>query len=82
MFTSLFLAGCFTIPGRDRVVVIDSCINKQGVTANHPYQHPIAYDTYIPAVDQSLRAKVHYIDQCMINYSHGQGWNNRTDFQN
>jgi len=79
--SSLFFTGCFTVPGKDRIITVDSCINNQGATANHPLNYPTEYVEYIPA-DQSIKAKLRYINQCMINYSWGSGWNDRTDFKN
>jgi len=82
IFSSLFLTSCFTIPGKDRIVTVDSYINED-ISCIRPLSRPIDTVEYIPA-DQSLRSKINYINQCMINYSWGRGWNNKTDqdFQN
>ena len=80
IFSTLLLSSCFTIPGTDRIVVIDSYINKN-TSCVQPLPHTVDRIEYIPA-DQSLSSKVHYIDQCMINYSWGRGWTSKQDFQN
>jgi hypothetical protein len=80
IISSLYLSGCFTVPGKDRIVTVDSCVNNN-LGCIHPLNHPIERVEYIPA-DQSLKSKVHYIDQCMINYSWGRGWTDRQDFKN
>jgi len=80
MLSTLALSGCFTVPGNDRIVTVNSFVNED-LGCIKPLGKPIDRVEYIPA-DQSLKSKVHYIDQCMINYSWGRGWNNRTDFQN
>lgn len=78
IFSSLFfLTGCFTVPGTDRVITVDSYVNRS--LDIQPLSKPINNIAYIPA-DQSLRSKLHYINQCMINYSWGRGWNNFTNF--
>ena len=78
--TSTLLAGCFTVPGRDRLVSVNSYVNEE-LGCIHPLNHSIDRVEYIPA-EQSLKSKIHYIDQCMINYSWGRGWTDRQDFKN
>ena len=72
-FSSLILTGCFTVPGKDKIVIIDSYINTS-VGPINPLSKPIEQIEYIPS-DQSLKSKVHYINQCLINYSWGRGFN-------
>lgn len=79
IISSLFLSGCFTIPGKDRFIYTDSFVNED-LGCIRPLPNPIEQIEYISTKDQSFWAKARYINQCMINYSHGQGWNNRTDF--
>lgn len=80
ILSSILSTGCFTIPGRDRIITFDSYVN-QNVSCIRPLSKPVEQVEYIPA-DQSFKSKLNYINQCMINYSWGRGWNNRTDFQN
>lgn len=79
-FSSLFLSGCFTVPGKDRFVYIDSFVNED-LGCIRALPKPVEHLEYIPA-DQSLKSKFNYIQQCMINYSWGRGWTNRQDFKN
>jgi len=72
ILSTLSLFGCFTVPGKDRVVEVNSFVNED-LGCIKPVGKPIDRVEYIPA-DQSLKSKVHYIDQCMINYSWGRGW--------
>ena len=76
---SILLQGCFTIPGKDRIVQIDGINEDLGCIK--PLNRSIEHVEYVPA-DQTFYSKVSYINQCMINYSHGQGWNNRQYFEN
>jgi len=80
IISSLFLSGCFTVPGKDRVIVIDSYVNRD-LGCIRPLKKPITKVEYIPA-NQSLKSKANYINQCMINYSWGRGWNNEQNFKN
>lgn len=80
VFSSIFLTGCFTVPGRDKIITFDSYVNRN-VSCIQPLSKPISITTYVPA-DQSFKSKLNYINQCMINYSYGRGWNNCTNFQN
>jgi hypothetical protein len=80
MLSTLSFSGCFTVPGRDRIVAVNSFVNED-LGCIKPLGKPIDRVEYIPA-DQSLKSKVHYIDQCMINYSWGRGWTNEQNFKN
>ena len=79
-FSSLFLSGCFTVPGKDRFVYTDSFVNED-LGCIRPLSKPTERLEYIPA-NQSLKSKAQYINQCMINYASGHGWTNKQDFQN
>jgi hypothetical protein len=80
IFTSLFLTGCFTVPGKDRIVTVESYVNTD-LCCIRPIDNPVDQVEYIPA-NQSFISKLNYIHNCMINYSHGQGWNDRQYFEN
>jgi hypothetical protein len=80
ILSSLFTSGCFTVPGKDRIITVNSYVN-QDMGCIRPLDRPIEQVEYIPA-DQSLKSKVHYLDQCLINYSWGRGWTDKQDFQN
>jgi hypothetical protein len=80
VLSTLFLSGCFTVPGKDRIVIINSFVNEN-LGCVRPLKQPINRVEYIPA-DQTLKAKVHYINQCMINYSWGRGWTDEQNFKN
>jgi hypothetical protein len=80
VISTLLLSGCFTVPGKDRIITIDSYVDGNSGCIR-PLNHPIERVEYIPA-DQTLKSKVHYIDDCMINYSWGRGWTDKQDFQN
>lgn len=79
IMASVLLQGCFTIPGKDRIVQING-INED-IGCIKPLSKPMERVEYIPA-NQSFISKINYINQCMINYSHGQGWNNKRYFEN
>lgn len=74
ILSTLLLFGCFTVPGKDRIVTIDSVVDL-GLTV-HPLDRPIDRVEYIPA-DQCLKSKINYLNKCMINYSWGRGWNDK-----
>jgi len=78
VISSFLLLGCFTVPGNDRIVTI-RYIPDQHFNYIHPLNRPIDQVEYIPA-NQSFHSKLNYINECMINYSWGRGWNNRQDF--
>jgi hypothetical protein len=79
------LTGCFTVPGKDRIVTtigyIDSIESPNCYPAIKPLSRPVDRVEYIPA-DQSLKSKFNYIHECMINYSWGRGWTDRQNFNN
>ena len=78
IFSTLLLTGCFTVPGKDRIITVNSAVNEDlGCIKILP--KPVEYEEYIPA-DQSLKSKFNYINQCLINYSWGRGWTSTQDF--
>jgi hypothetical protein len=78
IFSTCLLAGCFTVPGRDRVITVTGVVNEDlGCIKVLP--KPIEREEYIPA-DQSLKSKINYVNQCLINYSWGRGWTSKQDF--
>jgi hypothetical protein len=80
ILSTLSLSGCFTVPGKDRVIEVNSFVNED-LGCIKPLKNPVDRVEYIPA-DQSLKSKVHYIRQCMINYSCGRGWTDEQNFKN
>ena len=83
IISSFFISGCFTVPGKDRIVTTQFILigDPNHVQPLRPLKHPIDRVEYILA-DQSFRSKLNYINQCMINYSWGRGWTDRQYFQN
>jgi hypothetical protein len=79
------LTGCFTVPGKDRVVTIIGYVdNIEGpgcYAPIKPLRRPIDKVSYIPA-DQSLKSKLTYLQDCLINYSWGRGWTDKQNFEN
>ena len=78
--SSLLFQGCFTVPGKDRIITVSSFVN-QDLGCIKPIQQQPGKVEYIPA-DQSLKSKINYIEKCANNYSWGRGWTDRQDFQN
>lgn len=73
ILSTFLLVGCFTVPGKDRIITINSFANED-VGCIRPINKPIDRVEYIPA-NQCLKSKINYLNKCMINYSWGRGWN-------
>jgi len=77
---SIFLQGCFTVPGTDRITTVTSCVNED-LGCIRPRNKLTERVEYIPA-NQSFKSKVNYLHDCLINYSWGRGWTNKQNFEN
>jgi hypothetical protein len=80
IISTLCLFGCFTVPGDDRIITVNSFVNED-LGCIRPLCNPIDRVEYISA-NQSLKSKINYINRCMINYSWGRGWSDEQDVKN
>jgi hypothetical protein len=77
IIVSLILTGCIIVPPIDKITSIDSQLPGEPtvIRPHRPYVH-------IEQIDQpqTLSNKINYLNTCMINYSWGRGWTDRTTF--
>lgn len=76
----VLLQGCFTIPPKDDIVSIGAILPSRP-TVIKPLNSPIIYIKEYKQ-PQTFMDKLHYLNTCMVNYSWGRGWNNKTNFEN
>jgi hypothetical protein len=79
IFGCISVAGCVTVPPVDKITSIESVLPRTP-TAIQP-QEPV---TRVEQIDrpQTLSSKIDYINTCLINYSWGRGWTDKTQFSN